>query len=181
MFSDRKNTLIFLGLAVAGIYILYNNNERKKKVTINVEEMPNPLTVEPFDEEMEMPMAVQSKPVPVEMDSLQSVESVYNDERPAGSESVQLRPTSRIFDSKDYLPQETTDKWFSTDFTQAEQSLNDNDMFDVHSFTIGVNTVGQSLGSPSYDIRGTAHCPKYAVSPWNNSTYEPDYNIKSWC
>ena len=46
---------------------------------------------------------------------------------------------------------------------------------------IGVNTVGQSLKNASYDIRGTIANPKFAVSPWNNSTYEPDTNIKPLC
>ncbi len=29
--------------------------------------------------------------------------------------------------------------------------------------------------------RGTIANPKFSVSPWNNSTYEPDYNIKPLC
>ena len=44
-----------------------------------------------------------------------------------------------------------------------------------------INTVGQSLKNGSHDIRGTIPNPKFSVSPWNNSTYEPDYNIKPLC
>ena len=45
---------------------------------------------------------------------------------------------------------------------------------------IGVNTVGQTLKNPSHDIRGTIYCPKIAnVSPWQQSTIEPDFNLKS--
>ena len=44
---------------------------------------------------------------------------------------------------------------------------------------VGVDTVGQTRKNPSYDIRGTVPCPKFQISPWNNSTTEPDYNLKS--
>ena len=39
----------------------------------------------------------------------------------------------------------------------------------------------QSLKNPTYDFRGTIANPKYNVSPWMNSTYEPDYNVKPLC
>lgn len=46
---------------------------------------------------------------------------------------------------------------------------------------VGNNTVGSSLKNPSYDIRGNEACPKFVVSPWLQSSIEPDINIKSWC
>jgi hypothetical protein len=80
--------------------------------------------------------------------------------------------------SKDFLPNEKKD-WFETDFsnTKAEFNINDDKLINTQKF-IGINTVGQSLKNPSYDIRGTVACPKINVGPWNNSTIEPDYNIK---
>ncbi len=80
--------------------------------------------------------------------------------------------------SKDFLPTEKKD-WFETDFANvnAEYNVDDNKLINTEKF-IGINTVGQSLKNPSYDIRGTVACPKMTVSPWNNSTIEPDYNIR---
>lgn len=46
---------------------------------------------------------------------------------------------------------------------------------------LGVDTVGQTLKVPNLDLRAAPPCPKMAVCPWNNSTVEPDYNIKSLC
>jgi hypothetical protein len=82
------------------------------------------------------------------------------------------------YDSKDYLPREVNDEWFDTDFSKAKVDSKDDKMIPTTKYVIGVNTVGQSLKNASYDIRGTVPNPKYSVSPWNNSTYEPDYNIK---
>ncbi|ULY68630.1 hypothetical protein [Chlorella virus XW01] len=85
------------------------------------------------------------------------------------------------YDSKDYLPREVNDEWFDTDFSKAKIDSKDDKMIPTNRYVIGVNTVGQSLKNASYDIRGTVPNPKYTVSPWNNSTYEPDYNIKPLC
>ena len=82
------------------------------------------------------------------------------------------------YDSKNYLPQEVNDEWFDTDFTQAKNKLNSDSLINTEKYVIGVDTVGQSLKNASHDIRGTIANPKFNVSPWNNSTYEPDYNIK---
>lgn len=84
------------------------------------------------------------------------------------------------YDSKDYLPQEVNSEWFETDFQQAKSAGSDK-MINTERYVVGVNTVGQSLKNPSYDIRGTIPNPKYTVSPWNNSTYEADYNLKPLC
>ena len=85
------------------------------------------------------------------------------------------------YNSKDYLPQVVNDEWFETDFQQAKYKAGSDKMINTERYVVGINTVGQSLKNPSYDIRGTIPNPKYTVSPWNNSTYEADYNLKPLC
>jgi hypothetical protein len=85
------------------------------------------------------------------------------------------------YNAKDFLPKEINDQWFDTDFSQAKTNINDDKLINTERYVIGINTVGQSLKNASYDIRGTIANPKFSVSPWNNSTYEPDYNIKPLC
>jgi hypothetical protein len=85
------------------------------------------------------------------------------------------------YNAKDFLPKEINDKWFDTDFSQAKFNINDDKLINTERYIIGINTVGQSLKNASYDIRGTVPNPKFSVSPWNNSTYEADYNIKPLC
>ena len=84
------------------------------------------------------------------------------------------------FNSNDYLPQEKNKNWFETDFSKAEINVNDDGLLHVtDKYNIGVNTVGQSLKNPSYDLRAAPSCPKFTVSPWLQSTITPDTNLKS--
>ena len=46
---------------------------------------------------------------------------------------------------------------------------------------VGVNTISTSLKNPSLDIRGAPANPKTVVSPFLNSSIEPDLNIKGLC
>ena len=85
------------------------------------------------------------------------------------------------YDAKDFLPHEINDEWFETDFSLAKYQLNDDKLINTDRYIIGINTVGQSLKNASYDIRGTIPNPKSIISPWNNSTYEPDFNLKPLC
>lgn len=85
------------------------------------------------------------------------------------------------YNARDFLPREVNDEWFETDFSLAKYQLNDDKLINTEKYIIGINTVGQSLKNASWDIRGTIANPKLIVSPWNNSTYEPDFNLKPLC
>jgi len=85
------------------------------------------------------------------------------------------------YNAKDFLPKQINDEWFETDFSLAKYQLNDDKLINTERYMIGINTVGQSLKNATYDIRGTIANPKLVVSPWNNSTYEPDFNLKPLC
>ena len=85
------------------------------------------------------------------------------------------------YNAKDYLPNEFNSTWFDVEHADTRYTLNEDTLINTDKYIIGVNTVGQSLKNASYDIRGTIANPKFSVSPWNNSTYEPDYNLKSLC
>ena len=118
---------------------------------------------------------------PSETDGGANLNKAFSRPVPKGSKcnSVDFnRNYLKKYDSKNYLPQEVNDEWFDTDFTQAKNKLNSDSLINTEKYVIGVDTVGQSLKNASYDIRGTVANPKFNVSPWNNSTYEPDYNIK---
>jgi hypothetical protein len=45
----------------------------------------------------------------------------------------------------------------------------------IYSVT-GINTIGQSLKNPSWDIRGDIPQSKYNIGPWHNSSIEFDPN-----
>lgn len=88
--------------------------------------------------------------------------------------------TSEIFNSQNYLPSEKSinPEWF--DIVPEPISVKNRHLINV-SKPIGINTIGSSLRNPSYDIRGSPPCPKFVISPWMQSTIEPDTNLKSLC
>jgi hypothetical protein len=80
--------------------------------------------------------------------------------------------------SDDLLPKKSED-WFET--PNVGTKIDDANLLADAIFKVGVDTVGSTRKNPSYDLRGNIPNPKFAVSPWNNSSYEPDNNLKSWC
>jgi len=80
-----------------------------------------------------------------------------------------------LFDVDKYLPQEVNDDWFEV---QPEPiSVKNRHLINITK-PIGINTIGTSLKNSSHDIRAEPAAPRFAVSPWGNSSIEPDTNIK---
>ena len=170
---------------------------------LQASQVPQLLQVQQVPQVQQAPQAPQAPQVPqVTQDTpvkINSFEGYDNDNYTDGADidSAFLPPVAKTntvisavdinkqniqnYDAKDFLPKEINDQWFDTDFSQAKNNINDDKLINTERYVIGINTVGQSLKNASYDIRGTIANPKFSVSPWNNSTYEPDYNIKPLC
>lgn len=209
--ENQLSTILLLALVGFVIYQLMQPSTIKNMGAVNVDSDDAPKTtteevasVESEDEEkvaapvMESEEAVESDEETEEIVSEAVHQFQANDEGDgaAGLDEAFNKPvpksvsTDKVdfnknmvkkYDSKDYLPQEVNDEWFETDFQQAKYKAGSDKMINTDRYVVGVNTVGQSLKNPSYDIRGTIPNPKYTVSPWNNSTYEADYNLKPLC
>lgn len=91
---------------------------------------------------------------------------------------VQAPPEKPKIISDDLLPKQNED-WFETPLIGTK--VDDANLLADAIFKVGVDTVGQTRKNPAYDIRGTIANPKFAVSPWNNSSWEPDNNLKPLC
>jgi len=85
-----------------------------------------------------------------------------------------------MMNSQNLMPNELENGWFD-----VAPLINTKHITDTHllhpKVHMGVNTVGSSLKNGTHDIRGDIPNPKLNVSPWNNSTIEPDTNIKGIC
>jgi hypothetical protein len=77
------------------------------------------------------------------------------------------------------LPREENKDWFQV--PNSKFNLLQAVDLEVPEIKIGVDTVGQSRKNATYDLRAAPPCPKFIVSPWSNSTIEPDYNTKPLC
>lgn len=98
---------------------------------------------------------------------------VSNGDNKCGSGS-DCKP-EELFDSTKYLPQEVNDDWFDTQHEPV--SVKNRYLINV-SRQIGVSTVAGSHKNSSLDLRGSPACPKFVVSPWLQSSIEPDHNIR---
>ena len=86
-----------------------------------------------------------------------------------------LEKPEDLFDVDKFLPKDIRDDWFEV--MPEPISVKNRHLINI-TRPIGVNTIGTSLRNPSHDIRGAPPCPKFVVSPWLQSSIEPDINIK---
>jgi hypothetical protein len=80
------------------------------------------------------------------------------------------------FDASALMPVESGMDWFDDPY--EETTVKNSSLINIYR-PVGVNTVQTSLKNPSHDLRGTEPNPKYPVSPWMQSSYEPDTNLRS--
>lgn len=84
------------------------------------------------------------------------------------------------FDVEKMLPNEIEEDWFDVEPLQSTKKIKGPHL--IHpKVQMGVNTVGTSKKYASHDIRGDIPNPKTNVSPWLNSSIEPDTNLRGIC
>jgi hypothetical protein len=79
-----------------------------------------------------------------------------------------------ILTSAELLPRDTDSTWAQS-VPAGQGSLTDQNFLNA-GYHIGVNTVGQSLRNANRQLRSDPPCPQVKVSPWMQSTIEPDTN-----
>ena len=98
----------------------------------------------------------------------------------AGCSSKKISEEEK-FNSSALLPKEQNNDWFDTcaDTTKSLKSKNRH-LININR-PIGVTTISTQRKNPSYDVRGNPANPKYVISPFLNSSYEPDINSSGIC
>jgi hypothetical protein len=100
-----------------------------------------------------------------------------------GVDQNAANPSGRQMQTSDDLrPQQMNSGWFNSPYDRDSQLNIENGNLLASATAqakIGIDTIGQSLRNASYDIRGSVAIPKFDIGPFNNSTIEYDYNIKS--
>jgi len=76
----------------------------------------------------------------------------------------------------DLLPKDSNSKWAQVN-PAGQGDIRDQNFLNA-GFLIGINTVGQSLKNPNLQLRSEPPNPQLKVSPWNQSTIDPDLNRK---
>lgn len=83
-----------------------------------------------------------------------------------------------MYDATNLLPKEIRSDWFEV--IEEPVNLKNRHLISLQN-PLGINTIGESLKNANLDLRAAPPCPKMVVGPWNQSTIEPDYNIKPLC
>lgn len=94
-------------------------------------------------------------------------------------DKVMPKDSRKTLSSNELLPVEENDKWFQN--PNSKFNLLEAVSLEIPEIKIGIDTVGQSRKNATYDLRTAPPNPKFVVSPWSNSTIEPDYNTKPLC
>ena len=81
-----------------------------------------------------------------------------------------------VLSPKELLPKDTDSVWAQS-VPSGQGALGDHNFLDA-GFHVGMNTVGQTLRTPNYQLRSEPANPQVKVSPWMQSTIEPDTNRK---
>ena len=79
-----------------------------------------------------------------------------------------------VLSSADLLPQDANSLYAQVN-PSGQGSLQDQN-FLTAGYHVGINTVGQSLRNASRQLRSEPPNPQVKVSPWNQTTVEPDIN-----
>jgi hypothetical protein len=92
-----------------------------------------------------------------------------------------LMEIKKIIKNSNYIIKDSKLKhkdWFDDPYESA--TVKNSHLINVYR-PIGVDTIGCRKGDPpgGCDIRGPIPVPKYTVSPWLNSSYEPDTNLRN--
>ena len=82
-----------------------------------------------------------------------------------------------MYNAKELLPKESNKGWFDV---YNNVKVKNTHLINVYR-PIGANTVSGTLRNPTYDFRGDIPNPKYVVSPFLQSTIDPDTNNRGLC
>lgn len=198
---------VFLGILVVGLaYLLWYYVFRREGFDEDIKNKENQLDVDPYEKDNSMKLikkraeganheegAVRSyknkKTEEISDDNTQYEDNnVFDDVNSVGDNLYETEAkvffdttkdkNDNIFDAEKLMPKEKNDDWFDDleDNTTKKKCKNL-----IHIKPILTTTVSGVSKNPSYDLRGnrTAMCPKFRVGPWGESTYEPDFSMKS--
>ena len=76
----------------------------------------------------------------------------------------------------DLLPKDANSRWAQVN-PAGQGDVRDQNFLNA-GFLLGINTVGQSLKNANLQLRSEPPNPQDKVSPWNQSTIDPDLNRK---
>ena len=182
----NKNLVNICLLVLGGVVIVYlvihfmNQNKAKQQESFNVypdEPAPFPMAFD-VDDKTKFPDMTTDRQMyeepnlgPVEEDKAASPKALDNQQQMDCFPKNELKP-------EDLLPSDENSEWAQSNPAQNNAELGAQN-FLTAGYHVGINTVGQSLRNANYQLRSEPANPQIKVSPWMQSTIEPDTNRQS--
>ena len=153
------------------------------------EEAPNANAGETESEAEQEPVSEgeESDPMPSEGENNEVFKNVdYQSEEEEAKPNNEQNNSNRLpnecypkdtLTPKDLLPQDSNSTWAQT-VPSGQGSLGDQNFLNA-GFHVGINTVGQSLRNANLQLRSEPANPQVKVSPWLQTTIEPDTNRRA--
>ena len=85
---------------------------------------------------------------------------------------------AELYNVDSYLPEEINSDWF--EIMPDAISIKNRYLINT-SRPIPLSTLSGTLKNPSLDLRGNEICEKKIISPWLQSSYEQDFNLRGLC
>jgi hypothetical protein len=198
MQNTTKTVLIVIGLlgVLALGYIVFNKNAsssapvaRRRMMASNSGMVP-PIKagIETFEsqapsDQVSISSGMQAGGMPTQAYSVDASENIGLVEQPQGLQQpspMTMNPLPSecypkdVLSSADLLPRDANSLWAQVN-PSGQGSLADQN-FLTAGFHIGINTVGQTLRNANRQLRSEPLNPQVKVSPWMQTTIEPDIN-----
>jgi hypothetical protein len=157
--------LALLGIVVV-VYAMYQYSGRKSSPSDGFNASKN--SAMPSDGSMNASMGVKAA-------NPAGQNEVYSSVTDIKTSSYGLPPScarGNISDPADLLPKDTNSQWAQLNPAGAADFKNVNLL--KAGYNIGIDTVGSSLRNANLQVRSEPPNPTSVVSPWMNTTIEPD-------
>jgi len=185
---QKTVTIVLAVLAILAIgYLIMSYNSGSTMPTQSQMMQPMMMGVEGFESSAPADqVSVGSGAMPTMMsqrfvnasESIEDVEQPQNLMQPDNSTQMNQLPSEcypkDVLSSADLLPRDANSLWAQVS-PSGQGSLADQN-FLTSGFHIGINTVGQTLRNANRQLRSEPLNPQVKVSPWQQTTIEPDIN-----
>ena len=188
MSTTNKYVVITLSVIalVSIVYLVFSYNVRNMQEqsisNLSANNMRSPMyaNIENFENESGHTEAQQQQNVVDASENIENIEqplgvNVQNDNTNTNLSQLPSECYPKdVLSSADLLPRDANSLWAQVS-PSGQGSLADQN-FLTSGFHIGINTVGQSLRNANRQFRSEPLNPQVKVSPWQQSTIEPDIN-----
>lgn len=171
MAQSNCNIILVILLIIAIIFIIYYVNKNNNKPIPNEGSLPDDM----FDSSNQNHGHIDNL-----ISQYESTDSGVSD-KSDGSEFIhrgkkyrkrsQKEEIDDLFDIEKMMPQEFESDWFDIEPLQTTKKIKGSNL--IHP-KVHMGESSGTLKNPTHDIRGDIPNPKIKVSPWGNSTIDPD-------